>query len=131
MSDPAASNASRSAISKTVLQSAQPLPVTSPLTAYPPCSFDCDIYDGSSPSQRPCLTISQQDSEDLRSERERRDETGHRCEEPRTERYLEPARVDRFCTSLLTRAGLNALVEPWMWMSWILVVDFGTGRDVT
>jgi hypothetical protein len=74
----------RSAISKIILRSAQPPAVISPLSAYPSCSFDCGICRGQSSFKRPRLAIPQQNSEDLRFERERHDEPAHRRQEPRT-----------------------------------------------
>ena len=60
------------------------------------------------------------------------DETTRSPQEHRAERYLEPARVDRFRTSVyLTWTGFNALPEssPWMRGSFS-AVGFGIGRDV-
>jgi hypothetical protein len=81
------------------------------------------IYDGPSSSKCPRFSKSQQDSKDFRSKRERRDETAHHRKEPRTKRYLESARVDRFRTSLSSfQPVLTRRLKPWI-RGYFLVVD--------
>ena len=89
----------------------------------------CGIHDGSYSSERIGLSDSQQDSEDFRSERERHDETNSSRHDYRTERYLKPARVDRFRTSAsLIRACLNVSVESWAWACGSRLVDRNGSR---
>ena len=90
----------------------------------------CGIHDGPLSSERIGLFDSQQDSEDFRSEREQHDETKGSHHDYRTERYLKPARVDRFRTSIsLIRACLNVLVGSRAWACGSrLVVDRNRSR---
>ena len=60
-----------------------------------------DTHDGPSSFERTCLSESKQDSQSFRFKCERHNEAVRCPQEPRAERYLEPARVNRLRTSLL------------------------------